>query len=40
MKIDGHSHCGEITFEAEVDPTALTICRQFLRIDKPINLIA
>jgi hypothetical protein len=26
MKIDGHCHCGEITFEAEVDPTALTIC--------------
>ena len=21
-----HCHCGEITFEAEVDPTALTIC--------------
>jgi hypothetical protein len=26
MKIDGHCHCGEITFEAEFDPTALTIC--------------
>jgi hypothetical protein len=26
MKIDGHCHCGEITFEAEVDPDALTIC--------------
>ena len=26
MKIDGHCHCGEITFEAEVDPNALTIC--------------
>ncbi len=26
MKIDGHCHCCEITFEAEVDPTALTIC--------------
>jgi hypothetical protein len=26
MKIDGHCHCGEITFEAEVDPTAVTIC--------------
>src|SRR5258705_13893860 len=25
MKIDGHCHCGQITFEAEVDPTALTI---------------
>ena len=27
MKIDGHCHCGEIAFEAEVDPDALTICR-------------
>ena len=26
MKIDGHCHCGEIAFEAEVDPNALTIC--------------
>ena len=26
MKIDGHCHCGEIAFEAEVDPDALTIC--------------
>ena len=26
MNVDGHCHCGEITFEAEVDPTALTIC--------------
>src|SRR6516165_601867 len=26
MKIDGHCHCGAITFEAEVDPDALTIC--------------
>jgi hypothetical protein len=26
MKVDGHCHCGEITFEAEVDPNALTIC--------------
>ena len=26
MKIDGHSHCGEITFEAEVDPNGLNIC--------------
>jgi hypothetical protein len=25
MKIDGHCHCRQITFEAEVDPTALTI---------------
>jgi hypothetical protein len=26
MKIDGRCHCGEITFEAEVDPNALHIC--------------
>jgi hypothetical protein len=26
MKVDGHCHCGEITFEAEGDPTAPTIC--------------
>jgi hypothetical protein len=26
MKIDGHCHCGEITFTAEVDPEALNIC--------------
>jgi hypothetical protein len=26
MKIDGRCHCGEITFEAEVDPDALRIC--------------
>jgi len=26
VKIDGHCHCGEIAFEAEVDPNALTIC--------------
>jgi hypothetical protein len=26
MKIDGHCHCGEITFEAEVDSDALNIC--------------
>jgi hypothetical protein len=26
MKIDGHCHCGSISFEAEVDPEALTIC--------------
>ena len=26
MKIDGRCHCGEITFEAEVDPNALYIC--------------
>ena len=26
MRIDGRCHCGEITFEAEVDPEAVTIC--------------
>ncbi|SRR5258708_2563202 len=26
MKIDGHCHCGQITFEAEVDPNAVLIC--------------
>jgi hypothetical protein len=26
MKIDGRCHCGEITFEAEVDANALNIC--------------
>jgi hypothetical protein len=26
MKINGHCHCGEITFEAEVDPDTLNIC--------------
>ena len=26
MRIDGGCHCGSITFEAEVDPTAMSIC--------------
>jgi hypothetical protein len=26
MKVDGRCHCGQISFAAEVDPTALTIC--------------
>jgi hypothetical protein len=26
MKIDGRCHCGEITYEAEVDPNAMLIC--------------
>lgn len=26
MKIDGHCYCGEIAFEAEVDPATLSIC--------------
>jgi hypothetical protein len=26
MKIDGRCHCGQITYEAEVDPNAMLIC--------------
>jgi hypothetical protein len=26
MKIDGRCHCGYVTFEAEADPEATTIC--------------
>jgi len=26
MKIDGRCHCGNISFEAEVDPAAVAIC--------------
>jgi hypothetical protein len=26
VKIDGHCHCGRITFAAEVDPDTVTIC--------------
>jgi hypothetical protein len=26
MKIDGHCHCGQISFEAEVDPKTVNIC--------------
>jgi len=26
MRIDGRCHCGQITFEAEVDPNAMLIC--------------
>jgi hypothetical protein len=26
MKVSGRCHCGEITFEAEVDPAGLNIC--------------
>jgi hypothetical protein len=26
MKIDGRCHCGQITFEAEVDPKTVTVC--------------
>jgi hypothetical protein len=26
MKIDGRCHCGNITFEAEVDPATAAIC--------------
>ena len=26
MKVEGKCHCGEITFEAEIDPEAARIC--------------
>ncbi|PYE47081.1 hypothetical protein DFI02_1011234 [Rhizobium sp. PP-F2F-G20b] len=26
MKIDGACHCGEIAFEAEIDPDAVSVC--------------
>lgn len=26
MKIDGQCHCGEIAFEAEIDPKAVSVC--------------
>ncbi|SDR63248.1 Uncharacterized conserved protein [Rhizobiales bacterium GAS191] len=26
MRIDGHCHCGRISFEAEVDPNTVSIC--------------
>lgn len=26
MKIDGHCHCGRVTFEAEADSNAFTLC--------------
>ncbi len=26
MKVDGRCHCGDVTFEAEVDPETTTIC--------------
>jgi len=26
MKVDGSCHCGEITFEAEIDPGAVRVC--------------
>ena len=26
MKIDGRCHCGQIRFEAEVDPNSVTVC--------------
>lgn len=26
MKIDGACHCGEITYQAEIDPDTVTIC--------------
>jgi hypothetical protein len=26
MKIDGHCHCGQITFQSEGDPNTVTVC--------------
>ena len=26
MKVEGNCHCGQITFEAEIDPDAVRIC--------------
>ena len=26
MKVDGQCHCGQITFDAEIDPAAVRIC--------------
>jgi hypothetical protein len=26
MKVEGRCHCGELTFEAEIDPEAVRIC--------------
>ena len=26
MQVDGHCHCGQITFEAEIDPEAVSVC--------------
>jgi hypothetical protein len=26
MKVEGRCHCGELTFEAEIDPAAVRIC--------------
>jgi hypothetical protein len=26
MKVEGSCHCGQITFEAEIDPNAVRIC--------------
>jgi hypothetical protein len=29
MKIDGQCHCGQLRYEAEIDPAAVTICHCF-----------
>ncbi|BAL76446.1 hypothetical protein S23_32430 [Bradyrhizobium cosmicum] len=26
MQIDGQCHCGQINFEAEIDPEAISVC--------------